>query len=97
MNAAYDTLMQIPGISCVKPKGSIYLFPKLDEKIYKVNDDEKMILEFLRQEKILLVQGSAFNINDKQHLRIVFLPRKDDIIDAVTRLGEFLQRYAVVE
>ncbi len=93
MNAAYDTLMQIPGVSCVKPKGSIYLFPKLDESIYKVKDDEKMILEFLRQEKILLVQGSAFNIPDKQHLRIVFLPRKDDIIDAVTRLGDFLQRY----
>jgi alanine-synthesizing transaminase len=61
--------------------------------VYKVHDDEKMILEFLQQEKILLVQGSAFNIAGKQHLRIVFLPRKDDIIDAVNRLGEFLQRY----
>ena len=93
MNAAYETLISIPGVSCVKPKGSIYLFPKLDETQYKVVDDEKMILEFLQQEKILLVQGSAFNINDKQHLRIVFLPRKDDIIDAVNRFGEFLQRY----
>ncbi|MCK5881919.1 MAG: pyridoxal phosphate-dependent aminotransferase [Sinobacterium sp.] len=93
MNAAYDTLVKIPGVSCVKPKGSIYLFPKLDESMYKVVDDEKMILDFLQQEKILLVQGSAFNVTDKQHLRIVFLPRKDDIIDAVERLGEFLQRY----
>lgn len=93
MNAAYEALIKIPGISCVKPKGSIYLFPKLDKSIYNVLDDEKMILEFLQQEKILLVQGSAFNIADKQHLRIVFLPRKDDIIDAVNRLGEFLQRY----
>jgi alanine-synthesizing transaminase len=93
MNAAYEALIKIPGISCVKPKGSIYLFPRLDESVYKVHDDEKMILEFLQQEKILLVQGSAFNIADKQHLRIVFLPRKDDIIDAVNRLGEFLQRY----
>ena len=93
MNAAYDALVKIPGVSCVKPKGSIYLFPKLDENLYKVVDDEAMILDFLLQEKILLVQGSAFNIDDKQHLRIVFLPRKDDIIDAVNRLGEFLQRY----
>jgi len=93
MNAAYDTITSIPGVSCVKPKGSIYLFPKLDESVYKVKDDEKMILEFLREEKILLVQGSAFNIQDKQHLRVVFLPRKDDIVDAITRLGGFLQRY----
>ena len=93
MTAAYEKLLEIPGVSCVKPKGSIYLFPKLDPSVYKVTDDEKMILEFLRQEKILLVQGSAFNIEDKQHLRIVFLPRKDDIIDAVESLGAFLQRY----
>ena len=93
MNAAYDALVKIPGVSCVKPKGSIYLFPKLDKKMYNVVDDEKLIFDFLRQEKILLVQGSAFNITDKQHLRIVFLPRKDDITDAVNRLGNFLQHY----
>ena len=93
MNAAYEALIAIPGVSCVKPKGSIYLFPKLDPARYPINDDETMILDFLRQEKILLVQGSAFNITDKQHLRIVFLPRKDDIIDAIKRLGSFLQQY----
>lgn len=93
MTAAYDAITSIKGVSCVKPKGSIYLFPKLDESIYKVVDDEKMILDFLKQEKILLVQGSAFNVPDKQHLRIVFLPRKDDITDAIEKLERFLSKY----
>ena len=93
MHIGYDALTAIPGVSCVKPKGSIYLFPKLDKKMYPVKDDEKLILDFLIQEKILLVQGSAFNIQDKQHLRIVFLPRADDLHDAINRFGNFLQKY----
>ena len=93
MQAAHKALINIPGVSCVKPKGSIYLFPKLDEKIYPVKNDEKLVLDFLLQEKILLVQGSAFNIPDKQHFRIVFLPRKDDICDAIEKLSHFLQNY----
>lgn len=93
MLAGHEALCAIPGITCVKPKGSIYLFPKLDENIYPIKNDEKFILDFLLQEKILLVQGSAFNIVDKQHLRIVFLPRKDDLVDAIQRLGRFLEKY----
>ena len=93
MEAGYEALIAIPGVSCVKPKGSIYLFPKLCEEMYPIKDDVAFIKEFLLQEKILLVQGSAFNITDKQHLRIVFLPRKDDLIDAINRFGLFLQNY----
>ncbi len=93
MQAGYDALTAIPGVSCVKPKGSIYLFPKLDEKLYPIKDDVKFILDFLLQEKILLVQGSAFNIDDKQHLRIVFLPRKDDLLAAIQRFSDFLSKY----
>ncbi|NRB42937.1 MAG: pyridoxal phosphate-dependent aminotransferase [Pseudomonadales bacterium] len=93
MLAGYEALTAIPGVSCVKPKGSIYLFPKLDEEMYPVKDDMQFIKDFLLQEKILLVQGTAFNIVDKQHLRIVFLPRKDDLIDAIQRFGEFLKKY----
>lgn len=93
MNTAYDALTSIKGVSCVKPKGSIYLFPKLDKKLYPIANDEGFILEFLKQEKILLVQGSAFNVPDKQHLRIVFLPRKEDIAHAISRFEHFLKRY----
>ena len=93
MLAGYEALIAIPGVSCVKPKGSIYLFPKLDEKMYPIKDDVQFILDFLLQEKILLVQGSAFNIDDKQHLRIVFLPRKDDLLDAIGRFKRFLEKY----
>jgi alanine-synthesizing transaminase len=93
MHAGYEALIAIPGITCVKPQGSIYLFPKLDPKMYPVKNDEKLILDFLKQEKILLVQGSAFNIADKQHLRIVFLPRSSDLKIAIERFGNFLQKY----
>jgi alanine-synthesizing transaminase len=93
MLAGYEALNAIPGVSCVKPKGSIYLFPKLDPKMYPVKNDEKLILDFLKQEKILLVQGSAFNVTDKQHLRIVFLPHVNDLKIAIERFGNFLQKY----
>ncbi len=93
MLAGYEALNAIPGVSCVKPKGSIYLFPKLDPKLYPVKNDEKLILDFLKQEKILLVQGSAFNIPDKQHVRIVFLPHVNDLKIAIERFGNFLQKY----
>lgn len=93
MNAAYEAITEIKGVSCVKPKGSIYLFPKLDKEIYPIEDDEKLILEFLKQEKILLVQGTAFNMKDTQHLRIVILPRKEEIIHAINRFGHFLENY----
>jgi alanine-synthesizing transaminase len=89
---AYELLNQIPGVSCVKPKGAIYMFPKLDRKKFSIKDDEKLVLNFLLQEKILLVQGTAFNWPDPDHVRVVFLPRKDDLSHAIKRFGAFLSR-----
>jgi len=93
-DAAMKALEAVPGISCVKPKGALYLFPKLDLDMYKIKDDQQMVLDFLIQEKILLVQGSAFNWPNKDHFRIVFLPREDDLTKAINRFGEFLSRYS---
>lgn len=91
--AAWSLLNDIPGVSCVKPSGALYMFPRLDPKRYPIHDDEKMVLDLLMQEKILLVQGSAFNIEDRQHLRVVFLPRVDALEDAIKRLAHFLSTY----
>ncbi|PAV26746.1 alanine-synthesizing transaminase [Tamilnaduibacter salinus] len=90
---AYRMLNDIPGISCVKPQGALYMFPKLDPKRFPIEDDERLAYDLLQQEKILLVQGSAFNINDRQHMRVVFLPRVDTLEDAISRLGNFLEHY----
>lgn len=92
-DAAYEMLTQIPGVSCVKPKGAMYLFPKLDPKMYPIHNDEKLALDLLIQQKILIVQGSGFNLPDTQHFRIVFLPREDDLRDAIGRIGTFLSSY----
>lgn len=89
---AHKKLVDIPGVSCVKPKGAIYLFPRLDEKMYPIIDDEKFVLDLLIEQKILLVQGSAFNLNSKQHLRIVFLPEHFELSDAMDRLAEYLDK-----
>lgn len=90
---ACELLNQLPGVSCSIPKGAIYLFPRLDPKRYPIKDDEKLVLDLLVQEKILLVQGTAFNWPEPDHLRIVFLPRVEDIRYAVERLGIFLETY----
>lgn len=90
---AYQLLNEIPGVSCTKPKGAIYLFPKLDKKKFAIDNDEKLILDFLRQEKILLVQGTAFNWPEPDHVRVVFLPRSDDLTYAMERFAAFLSRY----
>jgi alanine-synthesizing transaminase len=90
---AWEMLTAIPGVSCVKPKGAIYLFPKLDPKRYPLQSDDKFILDFLLAEKVLLVKGSGFNIPDTQHFRVVFLPHKEVLADAITRLGRFLDSY----
>ncbi len=91
---AWKMLNDIPGVSCVKPSGALYLFPKLDLDIHKIKDDEQLVLDFLIEEKILLVQGTAFNWPRPDHFRIVFLPRSDDLTHAIEKLGEFLQRYS---
>lgn len=90
---AWSMLNDIPGVSCVKPMGALYLFPRLDPKRFDIKSDERLVLDLLLQERILLVQGSAFNIDDQQHFRVVFLPRKDELEDAMTRLAHFLSTY----
>ncbi len=92
-NLAHDMLNAIPGVSCKQPKGAIYMFPKLDAKKFSIENDEQLVLDFLRQEKILLVQGTAFNWPDPDHLRVVFLPREDDLSHALERFAAFLDRY----
>lgn len=91
---AYQMLNDIPGVSCTLPKGAIYIFPKLDPKKFKIKSGEKLILELLLQEKVLMVQGSGFNITDEQHFRIVFLPREDVLSDALEKLARFLDKYS---
>lgn len=91
---AYELLTQIPGVSCVKPKGAMYLFPKLDPKMYNIKDDQKFVLDFLIQEKVLLVQGTGFNWHKPDHFRIVTLPRVDDLEMAIGRLERFLHNYS---
>ncbi|MET4695508.1 pyridoxal phosphate-dependent aminotransferase [Endozoicomonas lisbonensis] len=92
-NTIYSLLDQIPGVSCVKPKGALYVFPKLDPKVYPIHDDEKLVLDLLLQEKILLVQGTAFNWPNPDHLRIITLPRVEDLESVATKLERFLSRY----
>lgn len=89
---AWSMISQIPGVSCVKPKGAIYMFPKLDPQMYPVKDDAKFIYDLLEKEKILLVQGSAFNIKDKNHFRLVFLPTSDVLQQAISKIERFLQK-----
>ena len=89
---AYKMITAIPGVSCVKPRAAMYLFPKLDPDIYPIEDDEAWVLQLLKEEHMLLVQGTAFNWPDKQHFRIVFLPDRDHLVDAIGRLSRFLER-----
>jgi alanine-synthesizing transaminase len=90
---AYNLLTAIPGVTCVKPKAALYLFPKLDHKMYPIKDDQKFILELLEAEKVLVVQGSGFNWKHPDHLRIVFLPNADDLTEAIGRIARFLEHY----
>lgn len=92
-NAALEALHQIPGISCVKPRGAIYMFPKIDRNMYRFEDDQQLILDFLIQHRVLLVQGTAFNWPTADHFRVVFLPVKEEITRAIKSFGDFLQHY----
>ena len=92
-NKAYEMLTQIPGITCVKPKGAMYLFPKIDTERYGIQDDMRFVLDLLLQEKVLLVQGSGFNWIRPDHFRIVTLPYVNQIEEALTKLARFLQGY----
>ena len=90
---AWKLLSEIPGVSCVKPKAALYLFPRLDPAIYPIADDEHFILELLEAERVLLVQGSGFNWPHPDHFRVVFLPHEDDLREAIGRIARFLDGY----
>ena len=92
-DAAVTALEKIPGVSCVKPRGALYVFPKLDPHVYPIADDRKFVLEFLRSEHVLVVQGTGFNWPSTDHLRIVTLPYAKDLTEAIGRLGNFLSKY----
>jgi alanine-synthesizing transaminase len=90
---AFELITALPGVSCVKPRAALYLFPRLDPRVYPIADDQQFVLDLLLEEKVLLVQGTGFNWPDPDHLRIVFLPHEDDLTDAIGRLAHFLERY----
>jgi alanine-synthesizing transaminase len=90
---AYKLITDIPGVNCVMPKSAMYLFPKLDPEIYPVADDEQLMLDLLKEERILMVQGSAFNLDSKQHFRIVFLPDQEQLSESIGRFANFLERF----
>ncbi len=90
---AYDMLTSMPGVSCVKPAAAMYLFPKLDPKMYPIQDDQQFILDLLLEEKVLLVQGSGFNWKTPDHFRVVFLPNVDDLTEAMQHIERFLAQY----
>lgn len=90
---AHSMMTSIPGVSCVKPKSALYLFPRLDPKIYPIQDDQQFILELLEEERVLLVQGSGFNWGAPDHFRLAFLPYEEDLEDAMGRIERFLDLY----
>ena len=92
-NMAWEKLNEIAGVSCVKPMGALYAFPKLDPNVHEIHDDEKLMFDLLRAEKIHLVQGTGFNWPTPDHFRMVTLPWARDIEDAIERLGNFLASY----
>ena len=92
-NLAWQLLSEIEGVTCVKPKGALYLFPRLDSRRFGIRDDERFVLDLLRQEKILVVQGSGFNHPNHDHFRMVFLPRKEELVQAIGQIEHFLGHY----
>ncbi len=90
---AYELLIQIPGVSVVRPKAALYMFPKLDPKIYPIADDQQFAYDLLAAEKVLIVQGTGFNWPTPDHFRLVFLPNSDDLTEAIGRIARFLDQY----
>ncbi|WP_062193008.1 MULTISPECIES: pyridoxal phosphate-dependent aminotransferase [Caldimonas] len=90
---AYKLLTDIPGVTCVKPKAALYMFPRLDPKLYPVADDQQFAYELLAEEKVLIVQGTGFNWPHPDHFRLVFLPNSDDLAEAIGRIARFLEHY----
>jgi alanine-synthesizing transaminase len=90
---AVKLLNNLPGVSCVEPKGALYVFPRLDPEVYPIEDDERFVLDLLEQQKLLVMQGTGFNWPHTDHLRIVTLQRADDLEDAIGRIGDHLTGY----
>jgi alanine-synthesizing transaminase len=90
---AWHLVSEIPGVTCYKPKAALYLFPRLDPKVYPIRDDQQFVLELLEQEKVLVVQGTGFNWPHPDHFRLVFLPNSDDLTEAIGRIARFLDGY----
>ncbi|MES2772112.1 MAG: pyridoxal phosphate-dependent aminotransferase [Pseudomonadota bacterium] len=90
---AYELITAIPGVSCVKPQATLYMFPRLDPQMYPIDNDQEFIAELLREERVLLVQGSGFNWPRPDHFRIVFLPHEDELREAIARIARFLEGY----
>jgi len=92
-NLAHELITAIPGVTCVKPKATLYMFPRLDPKIYPITNDQDFIAELLQEERVLLVQGTGFNWPNPDHFRLVFLPHEDDLREAIARIARFLEGY----
>ena len=90
---SYKMMTNIPGVSCVKPPAAMYLFLKLDPKKYQIKNDQEFILDFLKEKKVLMVQGSGFNWHDNNHIRMVFLPNEDELKIAIERFSDYLRDY----
>jgi len=90
---AYELITAIPGVTCVKPQAALYMFPRLDPKVYPIQDDQQFFLELLQETKVMLVQGTGFNWAHTDHFRIVFLPHEEDLREAISRIAKFLENY----
>jgi alanine-synthesizing transaminase len=90
---AYELITAIPGVTCVKPQAALYMFPRLDPKMYPIQDDRQFFLELLQETRVMLVQGTGFNWATPDHFRIVFLPHEDDLREAIGRIAKFLASY----
>jgi len=90
---AYELITAIPGVTCVKPQAALYMFPRLDPKVYPIQDDQQFFLELLQETKVMLVQGTGFNWQTTDHFRIVFLPHEDDLREAIARIAKFFENY----
>ena len=93
-DTAWRLLNKIPGVSCVKPKGALYAFPRLDPQVYPIHDDERFVLDLLRAQKLLVVQGTGFNWPKPDHFRVVTLPRVVELEEAIGRIAMFLETYS---
>lgn len=92
-DTAWELINDIPGLSAVKPRGALYLFPKIDTKRFGITDDEKFVYDLLLEKHVLLVQGTGFNWPEPDHFRIVFLPEREVLRDAIHGIGDFLSTY----